>query len=139
MNSGIVSRELLAMATAEALGDEKKTNAIYIRLRAEEIAQGELTAKTTKALEGCRNTVNKAANYTKQSIHEVVQLVVLVLKFNLFFTPMLFGLIFILKKYFGIFDKLSISYSLLLAASIVTIAAILYDNSKYPSDKDSET
>ena len=50
MSPNLVDAGLWAMAKSEALNDLKKAQAIYIRLRAEDISKQETQAKLTKAI-----------------------------------------------------------------------------------------
>lgn len=126
--NGIISHELLAMAVAESFGDKNKANAIYIRLRANEIAQDEL-----------KNRANGVIEYCINSISEVWRLIRIVILFNVVGVPIFLLILFVFQKEFGLLTNVSTGYFLLASSSIPTIAAILYEDSKYSHDRKSKT
>lgn len=120
---GIVSRDLLAMAVAEALGDERKANAIYIRLRATEIAHDELKNKATGVIEYCI-----------ESTSEVLRLVRIVVLFNVIGVPICLGLLFVLQVEFGVLANVGIGSLFMFSLVIPSLVGIFYEDSKYSHD-----
>ena len=63
VSRGFIDTGLLAMATAEALGNEKMAQAIYVRLRAEEISRTETSERATDIIEAVKEKARSTKTF----------------------------------------------------------------------------